>query len=353
MQTFHIVKEIKPKKTYRVASVIDRYDLQYEHLKETFKGEIKLDESWKIGCIVGTSGTGKTTVAKEMFGKSYIENYEYKNESILDDFDKDLSIEEITKTFNSVGFSSPPSWLKPYKVLSNGEKMRVDLARALLTEKDLIVFDEFTSVVDRNVAKISSFAVSKSIRKSQKKFIAITCHYDILNWLCPDWILDTNKMEFKNTRGLLQRSSIELNVYQSKNYWDVFRKYHYLNTNIHKGSTQFVAFYENKPVAFSSAMAFPHPTEKNIYRGHRTVVLPDYQGLGFGNRLSEYVAKYYLEKGKRFLSITSSPSMLYSRQKSKNWKLKRFGRVNPMLKSGRVDVLSCDRFTSSWEYING
>jgi len=139
MQTFHIVKEIKPKKTYRVASVIDRYDLQYEHLKETFKGEIKLDESWKIGCIVGTSGTGKTTVAKEMFG----------------------------------------------------------------------------------------------------------------------------------------------------------------------------------------------------------------------NRLSEYVAKYYLEKGKRFLSITSSPSMLYSRQKSKNWKLKRFGRVNPMLKSGRVDVLSCDRFTSSWEYING
>ena len=77
---------------------------------------------------------------------------------------KKCSLDDITKSFNAVGFSSPPSWLKSYNVLSNGEKMRVDLARALLENKELFVFDEFTSVVDRYIAKIGSLAVQKTIR---------------------------------------------------------------------------------------------------------------------------------------------------------------------------------------------
>ena len=103
------------------------------------------------------------------------------------------SIDYITKMFYAVGFGSVPSWLKPYSVLSNGEKMRVDLARALL-ERDFIVFDEFTSVVDRNVAQTACIAINKTIKKTNKKFVAISCHYDILDWLEPDWVFDTNTM---------------------------------------------------------------------------------------------------------------------------------------------------------------
>ena len=82
---------------------------------------------------------------------------------------KNISMTNIYKAFNSVGLSSVPCWLKPYSVLSNGEKMRCDLARALLSENDMFVFDEFTSVVDRNIAQIGSFAIQKAIRKSNKK----------------------------------------------------------------------------------------------------------------------------------------------------------------------------------------
>jgi len=103
---------------------------------------------------------------------------------------------EITKMFTSVGFSSPPSWLKPYDVLSNGEKMRVDLANCLLMEKDIVIFDEFTSVVNREVAKTGSFAVQKAIRKMDKKFIAVACHSDIIEWLQPDWIYNTDEKRF-------------------------------------------------------------------------------------------------------------------------------------------------------------
>ena len=63
--------------------------------------------------------------------------------------------------------------------------MRADIARALSIEQPLIVFDEFTSDGDREIAKVSAFAISKAVRRSKKKFIAVTCHYDFVD--C--WIL--------------------------------------------------------------------------------------------------------------------------------------------------------------------
>lgn len=74
--------------------------------------------------------------------------------------------------------------------------MRCDLAKSLLSSKELIVFDEFTSVVDRNIAKIGSFVVQKNVRKSNKKFIAVGCHFDVEDWLMPDWVFNTNDMTF-------------------------------------------------------------------------------------------------------------------------------------------------------------
>ena len=100
----------------------------------------------------------------------------------------------------SVGFASPPDWLKAYDCLSQGEKMGVDIARALCLEKPLVVFNEFTSVVDREIAKVSAFAISKAVRRSPKKFIAVTCHYDVVDWLDPDWVFCTDTMEFSRKK---------------------------------------------------------------------------------------------------------------------------------------------------------
>ena len=182
MPNFDIIKKNKPELSFRVSSIIGKFDLQSDEVVERFKGEINLSNTWKIGLIVGKSGSGKTTIAKQLFKDCYITKFEYNKSSILDDMPKECSVSEITNAFNSVGFSSPPSWLKPYSVLSNGQKMRVDLARAILENNEMFVFDEFTSVVDRNVAKIGSFAIQKAIRKSNKKFIAVGCHYDVEDW---------------------------------------------------------------------------------------------------------------------------------------------------------------------------
>ena len=123
-----------------------------------------------------------------------------KTNVFLDDFPQELETSEITRMLCSVGFASPPDWLKSYDCLSQGEKMRVDIARALCLEQSLVVFDEFTSVVDREIAKVSAFAISKAVRRSKKQFIAVTCHYDVVDWLQPDWVFCTDTMEFSRKK---------------------------------------------------------------------------------------------------------------------------------------------------------
>ena len=114
--------------------------------------------------------------------------------------------------FNKVGFNTPKSRLKPYHVLSNGEKMRVDLAKALVQKQDIIIFDEYTSVVDRVVAQVASYALQKTIRKQKKKFIAVTCHYDILERLEPDWVFDTKDFTFTQGVKLPNTKDLQLNA---------------------------------------------------------------------------------------------------------------------------------------------
>lgn len=201
MPHFDIIRNNVPELTFRTSKLQADYDIKFEHSNEHFVGDIEIPQNWHIGIIVGGSGTGKTTIARELFGEQYVNKFEYTHKSVIDDMPQ-RNMREIEQMFYAVGFGSVPSWLKPYNVLSNGEKMRVDLARALL-EQDQVCFDEFTSVVDRQVAKTMCIATNKAIKRTGKEFIAVTCHYDVINWLDADWIFDTNKMQmvFRNAHG--------------------------------------------------------------------------------------------------------------------------------------------------------
>jgi len=202
MPSFNIVKTWQAPDSYRVKAVISQFTLEDVELKKQFQGFLDIEgEKWQIGIIVGRSATGKTSIARQLFPNEYVQALEYGEGSILDDFPKELSVSDVTKALCSVGFASPPDWLKSYKYLSQGEKMRVDVARALTLPQKLIVFDEFTSVVDRDIAQISCVAVSKAVRKTDKQFIAVSCHYDIVDWLEPDWVFNTDSMTLLKKNG--------------------------------------------------------------------------------------------------------------------------------------------------------
>lgn len=208
MPRFHILKQSPVVESFRVANIMADFDLKMEHAKEEFIGEIVLPETWNIGCIVGGSGTGKSTIAREVFAEQYINGFDWTHAAVVDDMPKDISIKDIERMFSTVGFGSVPSWVKPFDVLSNGEKMRVELARAML-EKDFICFDEFTSVVNREVAKTACIAINKAVKRTGKQFVAVSCHDDILEYLQPDWVFDTNRMQmdFRHARDPQKRST--------------------------------------------------------------------------------------------------------------------------------------------------
>lgn len=219
MPTFNIIKESKPKDSFRNKSVAGQFDLNIDSVVEKFNGNIDIDDKdWNIGLIVGSSGSGKSTIAKQLFGDK-IANFEFGLESVIDEMPKNKTTEQITSVFNSVGFATAWSWLKPYHVLSNGEKMRVELANAILSDNDIICFDEFTSVVDRVIAKTASAAIQKCIRKQDKKFIAVSCHRDIIEWLEPDWIYDTDERRFFFAKENIKdhKSKSTLDAYHKQN----------------------------------------------------------------------------------------------------------------------------------------
>jgi GNAT superfamily N-acetyltransferase len=108
-----------------------------------------------------------------------------------------------------------------------------------------------------------------------------------------------------------------------KNLWQLFRKYHYLNTNLNNSSRCFCLSIDNRPVAFCAIIHFPHP--KQCYKKvHRLVVLPDYQGLGLGkiflNKIGELI-------NYDFAITTSQPALMNSLQNDINWVCSRIGRL--------------------------
>lgn len=202
-------------RTPRVLQLEGLFDLPPSKRSDVTQDAIlPLDQQpWQIGLIVGPSGCGKSTLARELFGDRLISGYEWPaDQSIVDAFPVGMPIADITGLLCSVGFSSPPSWLRPYRCLSNGEQFRVTLARALADPEPLIAIDEFTSVVDRTVAQIASHAVAKAVRKSKiRKFVAVSCHDDIIDWLQPDWIYQPALSSFQ-WRLVQSRPPVELEI---------------------------------------------------------------------------------------------------------------------------------------------
>jgi len=62
---FHFVKRSKATQSFRVSSIMGKYDLISADVVERFDGEIPIEKiaEWKIGVIFGGSGTGKTLIA--------------------------------------------------------------------------------------------------------------------------------------------------------------------------------------------------------------------------------------------------------------------------------------------------
>lgn len=353
----HIVRSSEIQQSARVMQLSGIFDvppskksvLEWDHVMPIE------DRDWNVGLIVGPSGCGKSTMAREMFPEAIVSGYEWPGDSsLVDAFPQGMSIKDITMLLSSVGFSSPPSWVRPFGVLSTGEQFRVTVARALAENTDkLLLIDEFTSVVDRTVAQLGSNAIAKSVRRRGQKFIAVTCHYDLLEWLQPDWIYDPSTCRFQ-WRELCRRPPINLTISRvHHDAWKVFAKHHYLTASLSHSAWCFVAFLDGKiPVAFDAWLPFFGRTsdDRPARRGHRTVCLPDYQGVGIGNALFTFVASMWAGLGFRCFSTTGHPAEIAHRIRSANWRMSRAPGKTAADANVVIKARATNRFTAGFEY---
>lgn len=352
-----IARECPVERTPRVVQVAGMFDVELtEKSRVEIKGDLPIEERpWNVGLIVGPSGSGKSTVARELFGADLVAGFDWPvDKSILDGF-PDVGIKTITGLLNAVGFGSTPNWLRPFQVLSNGEQFRATIARALAERSELLVIDEFTSVIDRQVAKVASHSVQKAVRRSKRQLIAVACHYDIIEWLQPDWVFEPHLAAFEWRS--LQRPSIAFEIRSvGREVWDRFSRYHYLSARLNPAAICVGGFVEGRCVAFCAFARFPHPRARNVFAEHRTVVLPDYQGLGFSRALTEWIGLHLWERGWRFHAVTSHPAIIAQKANSPRWSMMRHGtqsgggrRADPGFKKhqGRF---SATRISTSFAY---
>lgn len=351
--------------SFRVQQVAGMFDIPLsEHSTEQFDVELPdANEDWQIGLIVGPSGSGKSTIAREAFGDKLYQGHAWPQDKAVIDCFGDLPVRRVVELFTAVGFGSPPSWVKPYSVLSNGERFRCDLARSLAVGFDqqgeaepippTVAFDEFTSVVDRNVARVASAAISKGVRKGNLpcRFIGVTCHYDIAEWLEPDWILDMATCRLERRR--LRRPRIELEVHRCRvDAWRLFARHHYLSGTIAPQARCYLATWNGEPVSFAATL--PVIAKKNHRRFSRIVTLPDFQGIGVGMRFVGAVAQLHRDEGWRINVTSSHPALINHCRNSDSWRavnVKKTGqggrRHRPAFRSYRS---SAGRAVVSFEY---
>jgi hypothetical protein len=378
----NLTKSSEIERTHRVQMLETMFEVPAEtKLSVTLSGDLPTEAAeWNIGLIVGPSGSGKSLLLKELFGDPA--SLSWNSRSVIDDFPDHIPMEVISRVCQSVGFNTIPAWLRPFSVLSNGERFRAEIARLLLGKSDPIIIDEFTSVVDRQVATITASAVARYIRSSSTegvsprplRLVAASCHYDIIDWLQPDWILEPGNPCRFSWRSLRQRPPITISISRVKyETWNLFKDFHYMSQDLNKAARCYGLFVgsgsntttpnddadadtaavnkgsDKKDVRFNSrrhdekgtsttnriasmcgVLYRPHPRVQDIVGFSRMVTLPDFQGLGLAFVLANTVAAAYKALGKRLHSYPNHPAWIRSYQRSPMWmQVKKSGDFSP------------------------
>lgn len=292
------------------------------------KAELPIEgKEWQIGLIVGPSGSGKTSIGSKIFEDSPIYDLYAgwdNDKPIVDCIIPDGDFNQVTGMLSAVGLGDVPAWLRPFGVLSNGEKFRAGLARLACERPPRAVVDEFTSVIDRQIAKVGAAAFAKTWRRGSGQIVLLSCHYDVIEWLQPDWVYDTAEARFYERDCLQQRPKLTLEIYKVKGsvFPRLFKKHYYLDLPSPVAAEYFIGVINGEPVCH---LAVTPLFTANAYRATRLVVLPEWQGIGVGTKFLAAVCEYHLQgfgRCGRKLPVffhTSHPQLCGALRHSRRW----------------------------------
>lgn len=333
MKNYHLKLQTPVATSFRCTKAANSLDIDQEKKSiHEFNVSADLDTDFAIGLIVGASGSGKTTLAKHIYGEDAFKEILDLSKPVIDQFPDDFEYADCAEMLCGVGLTSVPCWIRPAYTLSNGQKARAECALQMARQdSNIIIIDEWTSVVDRTVAKVMSHCIQKYARKAKKKIVLLSCHYDVIEWLNPDWIIDANKQEYINRRSLWREfkrtEQLNFQIFETgRGTWQYFSRYHYLNEKLAGGKQIFFGLWEGQNqigfLAFTNYV--PHRKDK-VHRMqmhfNRLVIHPDYCGFGLGIHFLNECSKVMHQWGYEVMGKFSSMPVYFSLKKDPNWVL--------------------------------
>lgn len=323
-----------------------------EFVLPQFPSKQELGE-FAIGVITGPSGTAKSLLMQQHIGNSWTVSWHPQAPVASHFADAQLASERLSAVRLPIS-----CWYRPYSSLSAGERSMADIARML---ESGVVIDEFTSLWDRTCAQDVAQSIFAYIRRrGLRDCVFVSCYHDFLGPLAtPDWAFDaksgtcrwfnadvtiaTQATALPSCPPDLSPPQVDLWLLPcNPEVWALFRNHHYKTQQLSSQATSYILLgpahlHTNSnsmradpegwvPVGFIATISqmtnqyfTVEPGEELPRRAHRTVVLPCYQGLGIGSRLSDAAGEINKLQGRKYLGQTVHPRFGEYRDKSPLW----------------------------------
>jgi len=140
------------------------------------------------------------------------------------------------------------------------------------------------------------------------------------------WEYHKGKSKYLSTKLTKPKINVDI-IHGDRRLWDVFKKHHYLSEDLPVATRCFFAVWDDNIIGFSATISLPGKIPplyegdiRKKWRECRTVIIPDFQGLGIGTRFSDAIADLHIEQGYRYFSKTSHMRMGLYRESSPIWK---------------------------------
>ncbi len=286
------------------------------------KTAIKI-EPGRIVLLIGPSGSGKSSglgrIEAQFAGACMVQRVSFPADvAIIDRIAPWASLSEALSIMTSCGLGEAPLWVRPFQTLSDGEKFRARLARAMALHSRSraaapLLCDEFCSALHRRAAKAISYNLRKLVSRRNLSVVVACSNEDLIEDLQPNLIVwlrgggrcDLQERTVRRNKAISFRSHLRV-VRGLKRDYEQFATMHYRASDelgfvdkvfvMREGSSGDplgIVVYSHGPLELSlrnraTAGRFcrnPKRVNRSLRILRRLVIHPDIRGCGLGHYL--------------------------------------------------------------------